>query len=130
MIPSLRAVQRGTLRHVVMDVNFWKTFVHTRLGVGLGASGCLSLWGDKRVNHRLFAEHVTKAELWRVQIDKASGRSVAEWEPYPNRPDNHWFDCLVGCTAAASMEGIALEGMKGLGMPPKRRVVVMPARRG
>ena len=24
------------------------------------------------------------------------------------RPDNHWFDCLVGCGVAASMEGVKL----------------------
>ena len=28
-----------------------------------------------------------------------------------HEPDNHWFDCLVGCAAAASMRGIALPGM-------------------
>jgi hypothetical protein len=30
--------------------------------------------------------------------------------PKPSKPDNHWFDCLVGCAVAASMVGIKSAG--------------------
>jgi hypothetical protein len=31
-------------------------------------------------------------------------------KPQPPKPDNHWFDCLVGCAAAASMVGVKPAG--------------------
>ena len=39
------------------------------------------------------------------------GRTVHEWSLRPAKPDNHWFDCLVGCAAAASMLGVKAAGM-------------------
>jgi hypothetical protein len=31
------------------------------------------------------------------------GRTLEEWKQRPDHPDNHWFDCLVGCAAGASI---------------------------
>ena len=36
-----------------------RTGVHTRLAVMPGDKGCLSLFGQKPAEHRLFADHVT-----------------------------------------------------------------------
>lgn len=129
MIPSLRGTQRGTLRYVANDVNYWKTFVHDRLRVDPGGPGGLSLFGDKRTNHQMFAEHIAKSETSRLVEDKLSGREVNEWSPLPTRPDNHWFDCLVGCAAAASQEGIVLAGGVGSANPIRRRVATVPKRK-
>ena len=87
--------------------NYWKTFVHERLGTTMGDPGCLSIFGRKAVQHRLFAEHIT-AE-YRVRTE-GRGRTVDEWKLPVHKPDNHWFDCVVGCAAAASMQGAALRG--------------------
>jgi hypothetical protein len=38
---------KRAIRHVNFDTNYWKSFVHTRLGVPMGEVGCLSLFGDK-----------------------------------------------------------------------------------
>ena len=38
------------------------------------------------------------------------GRTVREWIFKPSKPDNHWFDCLIGCAVAASMCGIRTPG--------------------
>jgi hypothetical protein len=48
------------------------------------------------------------------------GRIVHEWSPRPTRPDNHWFDCLVGCAAAASMCGVKAAGEAVASRPRKR----------
>jgi len=53
----------------------------------------------------LFAEHLTSE--YRVKTE-GRGRTVDEWKARPERGDNHWFDCLVGCAVAASMQGAAL----------------------
>jgi len=89
-------------RHVEVDTNFWKSFVHERLATAMGDPGCLSIFGRKTVQHRLFAEHMT-AE-YRVRTE-GRGRTVDEWKLPVHKPDNHWFDCVVGCAAAASPRG-------------------------
>jgi phage terminase large subunit GpA-like protein len=101
---------------VIYDTNFWKSFIYARLAVPMGDRGCLSLFGDKPEQHRLFAEHLT-AE-YRVKTE-ARGRTVDEWKQRPERSDNHWLDCLVGCAVAASIQGAILPGT-GSREPPKK----------
>jgi hypothetical protein len=98
---------KRAVRHIVFDTNYWKTFTHARLAVAMGDRGCLSLYGDRSNQHRLFAEHLT-AE-YRIPTT-GRGRTVDEWKLRPERSDNHWLDCLVGCAVAASMQGVVLPG--------------------
>ncbi len=108
---------KRTIRHIVFDTNFWKSFVLARLATPMGDRGCLSLFGDKPEQHRLFAEHLT-AE-YRVKTE-GRGRTVDEWKLRPERGDNHWFDGLVGCAVAASVQGATLlEG--GIAQSPRRQ---------
>jgi hypothetical protein len=93
------------VRRVDFDANFWKSFVHSRFAVAMGDRGCLSLYGEKPDQHRLFAEHMT-AETYVRTVGR--GRTVDEWRIRPEHPDNHWFDCLVGAAVAASMQGVVL----------------------
>ena len=96
---------KRAVRHVTYDTNYWKTFVHSRLAVPMGDTGCLSLFGGEPDRHRLLAEHLT-AE-YRVKT-AGYGRVVDEWKNRPTQNDNHWLDCLVGSAVAASMVGVAL----------------------
>ena len=109
---------KRAVRHVVFDTNYWKSFVHARLAVAMGDRGCLSLFGAGPEQHRLLAEHLT-AE-YRVKTE-GRGRTVDEWKLRPERGDNHWLDCLVGCAVAASMQGVALEET-GPATPKRPRV--------
>jgi phage terminase large subunit GpA-like protein len=111
---------KRAVRHIVYDTNFWKTFVHARLAVPMGDRGCLSLFGESPDQHRLFAEHLS-AE-YRVKTE-GRGRTVDEWKMRPERGDNHWFDGLVGCAVAASMQGAVLAGAGGAGQPAERERV-------
>jgi phage terminase large subunit GpA-like protein len=104
-VPNVQG--RRQIRHVVFDANYWKSFVYGRLAVAMGDRGCLSLFGDSPDAHRLFAEHLTSE--YRVKT-QGRGRTVDEWKMRPERSDNHWFDCLVGCAVAASMQGVVLPG--------------------
>jgi hypothetical protein len=99
-MPNLHG--KRAVRHAIYDTNFWKSFIQARLAVPMGDRGCLSLFGDRPELHRLFAEHLT-AE-YRVKTE-SRGRTVDEWKLRPSAGDNHWFDGLVGCAVAASIQG-------------------------
>lgn len=112
-------VDRG-IPHAVIDTNFWKSFVHSRLAVPMGAPGCLTLYGDSAKRHELFASHLLGEFRQSVSSE---GRTVDEWEEFPDKRDNHWFDGLVGCAAAGAMEGIRLAEWEG---PVERKKVKVP----
>ena len=92
-----------------IDVNFWKTFVHSRLKTAMGNHGCLSINGTDPRRHALLAEHLT-AEECHLIIDETTEKRHEEWKDA--KWDNHWFDCLVGNCVAASQEAITLPSMR------------------
>jgi len=108
---------RRAVRHALYDTNFWKSFIQTRLAVGMGDPGCLSLFGNKPDQHRLLADHLTSE--YRVQT-QGRGRTVDEWKQKPERSDNHWLDCLVGAAVAAAIEGIDLAERRAAAQKPQR----------
>lgn len=116
-IPSVQGKRQ--VRHVVIDTNYWKSFVHARLAVAMGDPGNLSLFGRKPAEHQLLAEHLT-AE-YRVKTE-ARGRVVDEWKIRAGGPDNHWLDCLVGCAVAASIQGAVLPGTDAKIAPVRQRL--------
>ena len=116
-IPNVQG--RRQVRHVLIDTNYWKSFVHARLAVAMGDPGCLSLFGRRPADHELLAEHLT-AE-YRVRTE-ARGRVVDEWKLRAGAPDNHWLDCLVGCAVAASIQGAVLPGTDAKSAAHRQRV--------
>ena len=116
-IPNVRG--RRQVRHVVIDTNYWKSFIHSRLAVAMGDPGGLSIFGRRPNDHQLLADHVT-AE-YRVRTE-ARGRVVDEWKLRIGNSDNHWFDCLVGCAVAASIQGAVLPGTGGVTRGQRQRV--------
>ena len=103
-----RVSKTSEFPHVLSDTNFWKTFVHQAIAAAAGDPASLSLFG-KPADHELFAAHVASSETWTETFGQ--GRTVHEWSPKPSKPDNHWFDCLVGCAVAAAMCGCKTPGM-------------------
>lgn len=99
---------RGSVRKVLYDSNYWKSFVHARLAVPMGDPGCLSLYGRDAAAHRMLIDHLTAEYPVRVE---GRGRTVSEWKIRSGGRDNHWFDCLVGAAVAASMQGVSLPSM-------------------
>lgn len=100
---------RRAVRSVVFDSNFWKSFFANRLAVPMGSKSSISLFGDKPEAHQMLADHFCSE--YRVRVEKkGSDRVVDEWKQRPDRPDNHFFDCAVGCCVAASMEGVVMDG--------------------
>ena len=110
---------RRAIRHILFDANAWKSHVMQRLSVPLGDSGCLSLFAERGDPHRMFAEQLAAER--RVPVE-ARGRTVDEWKLRQPGLDNHYLDCAVGCAVAASMEGIALEGIGTPGPLKRQRI--------
>jgi hypothetical protein len=81
----------------------------------MGDKGCLSLFGDGSLQHRLIADHLSSE--YRVKTE-GRGRTVDEWKIRPERADHHWYDCLVGTAVAASNQGVTMEVV--LPAPKKR----------
>jgi hypothetical protein len=119
---------KRAVRHILFDTNYWKSFVHARLGVPMGDLGCLSLFGHKPELHRLLSEHLTSE--YRVKTE-GRGRVVDEWKPRVDGIDNHWLDGLVGCAVAASMQGAVLFGtdQKAIARPRLRLSALKERRR-
>lgn len=93
------------IRHVLYDTNFWKSFFMSRLSSEPGTPGSLTLWKASPKTHMTFASHCTAEKAIRTE---GRGREVDEWRMKPDRRDNHWFDCAVGCCVAASMMGCVI----------------------
>ena len=93
------------VKHILYDTNFWKSFVQARLAVRMGDPGCVSIFGNKPEVHHLFAEHMYAEYSVKTH---GRGREVNEWKIRPEQFDNHWFDCVVGCAVAASVDGSKL----------------------
>jgi hypothetical protein len=117
---------KRTIRHVLYDTNYWKSFIHARLAVVMGDKGCLSLFGRNPADHQLLAEHLT-AE-YRVKT-VGRGRTVDEWKLRPEARDNHWLDCIVGCAVAASIQGASLPGTQAVAKASGKRLKLSEIRR-
>lgn len=124
-LPNVRG--KRAVRYVLFDSNYWKSFVYARLATAMGDAGCLSLFGRDEHQHRLFAEHLT-AE-YRIRTE-GRGRTVDEWKLRPERSDNHWFDGIVGCAVAASIQGSTLLGTDVRPSKPRRRLKLSDLQRG
>lgn len=113
----IRPAEGGGL-YGVLDTNYWKNFLHSRLGIATGDAGSLSLHEAELVTtHRMIAEHL-RAET-RID-DKTGERSVLIWKNTAKQ-DNHLLDCTAGALAMASIEGAALAELRVARPTSKRR---------
>ena len=102
----VRDPKKRPIPYCLIDTNYWKTFAFSRLATQPGGRGGFDLFGDDPKKHILLAQHFTSE--YRVETE-GRGRKVDQWNLPTDRPDNDWWDCLVGACVAASIEGVALE---------------------
>lgn len=112
---------KHSVRHVLADVNWWKTFCASRLKTPVGDKGALTLWGKPGEDHEMISHHWTSEY---AEQTSGRGRTLEEWRLRPGR-DNHWWDCLVGASVAASMLGSQV--VEGMGPQQKKREVLSNA---
>jgi hypothetical protein len=114
------AENKRAVRHALVDVNWWKSFVAERLNTPIGAKGALTLFGSKGEDHRMLADHWTAEYAVRTS---GRGREVDEWKMRPSSgEENHLWDCAVGAAAAASMLGVQLLEQVTAGKSTKPRL--------
>lgn len=94
---------------VTIDTNWWKSTAAARLALPSGTTGAWHLFGNDPRRHGLFADHCVAEEPVEVA---ARGRTVTTWVLKPNKPDNHWWDCLVGSAVGGSMLGAVVPGLE------------------
>jgi hypothetical protein len=103
-------------RHIVCDVNMWKSFVHRRLALPANTPGGWSLFG-KPEDHAAFARQAC-AEYPDQQTSQSTQRTVTLWHALPGR-ENHSLDLLVGAAVMASTLG--LRASESVPAPQARR---------
>lgn len=103
MIPNVR--KKRSIRYILYDTNFWKSFFRERLLTAPGDPGCLTVYGSDEEHHRLLAEQLSSEVS---EPTSGRGRRVDIWKMLPGR-DNHWLDCIVGNQVAASERGCLLQ---------------------
>jgi hypothetical protein len=98
--------KRRFTRWVDVDVNFWKSFFHDAL-----KERSIHLFGKEWSAHKMFATNLTAESPSRIE-SKTHGQVVDEWDMRTKGQDNHYLDTVVGCCAAASIEGARQTGQE------------------
>jgi phage terminase large subunit GpA-like protein len=93
-------------RELLIDTNWWKTWAAERLISPVGSDQAIALFEAEPHLHRMFAEHCT-AEDPTITIGK-TGTNVIEWKQNPGKPNNDYWDCLVGNCCVASLLGVTV----------------------
>ena len=114
----LRRGRRGSVRHLVLDVNRYKSLVADRLAAPPGGE-TISIFSARRGAHRLLADHLASEYAVRTE---SQGRVVDEWHLRPGHSENHWWDCLVMAAGGASVLGARTPAMEEPGARKPKRV--------
>jgi len=97
--------ERG-VRELMVDTNWWKTFTAERLSASAGSDQSMLLFDESPTVHRMFAEHMI-SEI-PIQVVGKAGNEVIEWK-HSGHMNNDFWDCLVGNSVLASIEGIRID---------------------
>lgn len=88
------------LRYLLIDTNYWKSFLYNRISAPLGTVGRMTVYGQPS-DHPLLQKHLSSEFATEVM---AKEHRMLVWELYPGQ-DNHLLDCLVGTCVLANIEG-------------------------
>jgi len=110
--------EKDAIRHLLYDVDYWKTFHRDRLLIPQESHGSVTLFAGR--DHTMYADHQL-AEYSSMIHDISSQRTVEVWEHRPERPDNHFWDCSVGNGMLGAMLGCQLPDAAVLNQSNTRR---------
>ncbi len=113
-------------RSVTFSSNFWKSFTAERLHSPIGFASSLMFHAPAAGrDHRLLVDHLVAEKRVPFTTKNQTGDV---WVPQPSKPDNHWWDGLVGCAVAASVRGLRLVDLAPADKPPPRKSRRVPRR--
>lgn len=121
-----RTAGKRALRHIIYNTNYWKSFVCNRLNMPIGEKSSLSIYGNRTTNHETFFTQL-QAE-YKIRTE-SQGRVVDEWKCRIGR-DNHFFDCVVGASVAASYLGSSIPEASSESKIPKQRISLKAIQNG
>ena len=110
--------EKEAIRHLIYDVDHWKSHHRDRLLIPQEAPGSCSLFAGR--DHMMYADHQL-SEYSNFIHDISSQRTVEVWEHRPERPDNHFWDCSVGNSMLGGMLGCVLPDAAAVGQQQIRR---------
>lgn len=113
-----RVENRRAVRLLTYDTNFWKSRLFAALNTAHGDPGSLTLFGKPGQDHQLLAAHLAAETRDKTE---GRGRTVYVYKLKPEKPDNHWLDCLVGCLVGASQLGCRPAALLPKHPPAKRK---------
>lgn len=111
--------QRDSIAHTTYDTNKWKSFVMRRMQTAVGDAGNLQFNGEKPDEIRMLVDQLLSEYFVETE---GRNRKVEEWKARLDQPDNHLFDCVVGCHVVASTLNVSLMGETGMSQRPTRKV--------
>ena len=82
------------------------------------------LYGDDIRQHQLLLDHIL-AETRKP--DEGGGETIDIWTNGVGHPDNHWWDCLIGCAVAGSICGALRAGQQRHDTTEEREEVDVPS---
>lgn len=98
---------KRALRYILVDTNFWKSFIAGRLICHEAQDDALTFYGGgdsgQFVRHDMLADHLRSEK--RSREPTKDGRRVDEWTLKVGQ-DNHLLDGVVGTAVAASVLGL------------------------
>ncbi|QDV44377.1 Phage terminase large subunit (GpA) [Stieleria neptunia] len=118
-------------REILVDTNWWKSWAAERLSTVKGSDRAILLFKASPTIHRMIAEHWTAEDA--IDQEGRNGNVVTEWKQSHSGIENDLWDCLIGASVLAHIEGIAVEdgvqkspAAKATTRPKKRRRKVSP----
>jgi hypothetical protein len=106
-------------RYVAFDTYPWKTFIAEAILTPAGAPGAFYLCGKSLMDHQLLTTHLLCE--YRSPSLRLDGQRVEVWSERPDRRENHWWDCVVGCAVGASMLGVTFSAAVAAGEQEQAR---------
>jgi phage terminase large subunit GpA-like protein len=97
------------LHLIEIDADYWKSWVHQRLGTSMDQAGAMTLFRAAAQEHLSLAKHLT-AETQTEEFVAGKG-VVVRWERL--RKQNHWFDALYNSCVGGHACGVRLVGEEG-----------------
>lgn len=110
----------GDARLFHIDVDFWKSFVDSRLRTALGAPGALSFFGRSGRELWDLAAHL-RAERREKKTRVGDGQEYVKWRLENASAPNHWHDCLVYSHALAHRIGVRLAEQEAAPAPKRKK---------
>jgi len=110
---------RGLVRNYIYNTNWWKSFVRQRIKTDAAAKSTITFYAG---NHAKLFTH-----LLGETSSKVTGQygTMDKWVLRPGEP-NHWFDCLIMSSVAASAMKIRIPNFQDdapVIKRPKRRFI-------